>query len=290
MSAKHGIAAAVFIVLMAGPLVNAQAPADFPALMKQPDPAVHPLEQPIYAGAPPVTVPEPAVKQTPVQAACGTDSWIYDQAPYCCGPVGGHGPVGTELYFRSGPSFGIGGGDLADGLRVGWSVMGGGRSLFYSRDGYRAWLVDIALIYTYNSGDPNHLFPGLFPPNDAVTIRQLERTALSVGLGHDWWIKGPGDVGSFWDPNFRYGVDGGARYGSSHVDLNSIVAPGGYERVQKIYAGAYAGLHFDAEIPLGAWTAVAGVRGEWAYSDLHVLPGSNRINELTLMLNLGLRY
>src|SRR5437867_1586447 len=33
----------------------------------------------------------------------GLSSWIkYPRSPGCCGPVGANGPIGSEIYFRSG--------------------------------------------------------------------------------------------------------------------------------------------------------------------------------------------
>jgi hypothetical protein len=97
-------------------------------------------------------------------------------------------------------------------------------------------------------------------------------------------------VGSNFNPNFRYGVFGGGTYGTSHVDLNSPIPPGQYERIQKIYGGYYLGLHFDMECPMGAWTFVTGILAEWTYDNLHVLPGSNAIEGVNLLWNVGLRY
>ena len=359
MSARHGIAGAVFLVLITGPVVQAQVPTDLPYFKppstddksdnpeftapgakptqpgQTPTATWYPQGQEPYGllpgqqappgfmpgqGAPPEFMPGPTGNMpgtprpplfppatttvspgqmpgqqmpgqlTPLQAAYGNDSWLYGDCANCCGPIGSHGPIGTELYARTGPSFIVGGGTLASALRTGWDVEGGGRSLFYSTDGHRAWIIDASLSYTANGGDLSHKFQGLIGPADQVTIHFLNRTAVHLGLGHDWWFCGPGDVGSFFNPNFRFGFDGGGTYGTSHVDLNSPVAPGLYERIQKVYGGAYAGVHFDMEVPLGAWTFVTGVRVGWTDDFLHVLPGNNTIEGINLLWNVGVRY
>ena len=287
MSAKHGYSGAVFLVLLVGPLIRAQGPVELPFLKPQSDTAqsMQPVEPSFGANPPPVD--QPSAVPSPLQTYA-PDSWLAQQEPLCCGPLGKHGPIGSELYVRGGPSLLIGSGDFAKALKTGGQFQAGGRSLFYTPDGYRAWIVDLNVGYTYNDGHATRSF--LFRPNDIVTIRNLHRTAVGLGLGHDWWCFGPGDVGSFWSPNFRYGLDGGARYGTSHLDLNTTALGGGYERIQKIYGESYAGIHLDMEVPQGAWTFVAGMRAEWSYSFLHLLPGTNSLYSINLLLNMGVRY
>jgi len=325
MSAKHGIAGAVFLVLIAGPAVQAQIPTDLPYL-KPSSPANIPVNPTVsgpsslpapldttpsapgnpldpvprfYVGGQAITpvplspedqLPPGAIMGNPIGCPNGA-SGCGPNGASCCGPVGAHGPIGTEFFARTGPSFIAGGGTLASVLRTGWDVEGGGRSLFYSTDGLSAWLIEASLNYIENGGNLNGpTFQGNYGPGDLTTIHWLNRTAVHAGLGKDWWYCGPGDVGSNYNPNFRFGVFGGGTWGTSHVDLNSPIPFGNYERIQKIYGGGYAGIHFDVEVPMGAWTFVTGVRGEWTYDCLHVLPGNNNIQGVNLLWNVGLRY
>jgi hypothetical protein len=292
MSAKHGFAGTVFLVLLAGPLAQAQVPTDLPYL-KPPADVTIPADSAL-PGLPSVLSQQPKQWPPALDTSFTNESWLYEgTGTRACGPVGANGPIGTELYFRTGPSWIVGGTGLAGALRIGYDVVGGGRTLFYTADGTRAWIFDANVSYTANGGTLNQTFPGLYGPGDNVTIRGLNRTALSLGIGHDWWICGPGDVGSYFNPNFRYGADGGAQYGTSHLDLNTTdtaVTTEGYERIQKIYAGAYAGAHFDMEMPMGAWTFVSSIRGEWVYNSLHLLPGNNTIQGFNLLFSVGLRY
>lgn len=344
MSAKHGIAGAVFLVLMTGPMVRAQIPTDLP-FVKPTSPTVgssvsgptplpmppgqgpptadpfipgYPVGQPPATGNPLTTI-NPLGQQPPASPLVEQPGAFFpgqSPSPFtvlpgqelspgegfhpdplakcnganCCGPIGGHGPIGTEFWLATGPSFVIGGGSLSNALRTGWEVEGGGRSLFFATDGLSAWSIDASVSYTANGGNLEHPFQGLLGPGDNVTIHYLNRAALHVGLGKDWWWCGSGDVGSDFNPNFRFGVNAGATYGSSHVDLNSPIAPQQFERIQGVYAGAYIGLHWDMEIPLGGWTFLTGIKAYWTDDFLHVLPGDDNILGINLLWNVGFRY
>jgi hypothetical protein len=102
MNAKHGYAGAVLLVLLAGPLVQAQTPTILPPL-KDPAPSILPLDAPTGTlpptgkplGTPisPTAAPVPTLTSTPagiypteqpsVQAVA-PDSWVYQQGK---GPV-----------------------------------------------------------------------------------------------------------------------------------------------------------------------------------------------------------
>jgi hypothetical protein len=281
MSARHAFAAAILLGLLAGPLSLAQAPK-----LPAPEPIGAPREQ---SSVLPALDPTPG--STALQAYA-PDSWIYQQAPppgaNCCGPIGGHGPIGTEVYVRTGPSFTIARNDFGKSLHTGWEVMGGGKSLFFNPDGDQAWVIDLGLSYTYNDGYPKRDFA---LNNERVTIRNLHRTAVSLGLGHDWFLFGPGFVNPWCESNFRWGIDGGARWGTSHVDLNPESEQDGYRRRHSGYGAAYAAVHFDYEVPMGAWTFLAGLRGEWSYSFMHLLPEqSTKLHDINLLLTIGVRY
>jgi hypothetical protein len=288
MSAKHGLAGALALALLAGNAAKAEPPTDLPFIPPpepiaalQGAPAAPPVEM---LGGPP-DLPPPSCKAQ----AYAPDAFLYKPRADCCGPIGGNGPVGTEIYTRAGPSFNLPTNDFGRSLRTGWEVMGGGKTLFFDPSGTRAWVLDLNLGYIYNNGFNNG---AVFSHNgNAVTIRNLDRTAVGLGVGRDWFLFGPGYTGGSWAPNFRYGVDGGARWGTSHVDLNVEAQPQVYDRVQKIFGATYAGLHLDAEFPVGAATLLFGVRGEWAYNFLHLLPSqSTSLHNINVLLTAGVRY
>ena len=121
----------------------------------------------------------------------------------------------------------------------------------------------------------------------------MDRTAVGLGLGYDWWLLGSGYVGNATGCNLRFGVDGGFRVGTSHLDMNVVnLPPDGYARVQRIYGEYFTALHLNWEVPMGGWVFLTGVRSEFAYSDLHLLPGhqTNGLYGLNLLLTMGVRY
>ncbi|MCE9532701.1 MAG: hypothetical protein K8T89_16515, partial [Planctomycetes bacterium] len=248
MSAKHGLTTAVLLVLLAGPLARAQMPDTLPFTKVELGPEKMP-----QAPTPPTITTTTTTTGAPV-LPYAAESWIYQQQPNgagCCGPIGGHGPIGSEAYIRGGASLVVSGGAFSKSLRTGWEVMGGGRSLFFNPDGNRAFVVDVGVSFTQNDGKPTNTFNF---GNTAVTLRGLNRTAASLGLGMDWFASGPGFVGGNWDTNFRFGFDGGARWGTTHLDMNIVGTTNGYLRKQDVYGAAFAAIHLDVDVPMGAWT------------------------------------
>jgi hypothetical protein len=281
MSEKRIFAGAGLVVLLTAAILRADAPKEFPFLAS-------PTGKNAKA-APVEALPEksPATAAPGVQAYA-PDAWVYQQPPDCCS-TGFSGPIGTELYVRGGASFPIASADFKKALRTGWEIMGGGRSLFFSPDGMRAWIVDLGLSYTINNGHPSRTF--LFNNGETVTIRNLHRTALSLALGHDWFMFGPGAVGNCQGTNWRYGIDAGGRWGTAHLDLNPINDPDGYARTHDVYGAAFLGLHVNCEIPLGAWTFLMGLRGEWSYSFMDLLPNqSTSLHDLNALVTMGVRW
>lgn len=289
MSAKHGFAVAVLLVLLAGPLAQAQMPASSPFVKGQ-IPVAMPADAPIYAQSPSVPPEQPNIQ--PKVGAYAPDAWVYQQQPNAtggCGPMGANGPIGSDVYARVGPSLVLTRTDFGKSLRTGWEIDGGGRSLFFSPEGDKAFIVDLGVTYQYNHGKPGPVF-NLDGAN--FTVRNLYRTAASLGLGFDRYAFGPGFIGGMWDANFSYGFDGGARMGSSHVELNNLATfPPGLRRVQDVYFASFAGLHFDMEVPMGAWTFVSGVRAVWSFTGMDFIPGANtNLSDLGLLLTVGVRY
>src|SRR5262249_3695160 len=92
------------------------------------------LTAPVAPAVPPGT--RVVASAVPPGAACeggclpGPYGWAG--GPDCHGPVGGNGPVGWEVYLRSGVSLPFGGGALTSRLDPGWIIQGGARSLFFN--------------------------------------------------------------------------------------------------------------------------------------------------------------
>ncbi len=280
MNVNHRLAAAALLMLATGAFALGQSPSTLPYIKDPtaPDRQMLPVSGKLIGDA----VIEGDGSGT--CTACGIKSSGAD----CCGPMGAHGPIATEIYGRSGASFIISQTRFSDSLKTGYEVMGGGRSLFFNSSGSRAHVVDLGLSYTTNDGNPNNTFDFSGAP---VTIRNLHRTAVSLALGQDWFLGGAGPVGSGSGCSFRSGFDVGGRYGTSHLDMNIAGIPGGYLRQRDTYAAGFLGVHLDLEVPMGGWTFFSGLRGEYGYSNLNLITGTNTsVHDINVLLNMGVRY
>lgn len=216
----------------------------------------------------------------------GLSSYLIYQQAGCCGHLGGHGPILSELYLRTGPSFPLAGSFLSRSVETGWEIQGGGRSLFVNSNHDAAWVVDLGIGDIYNNGNrPERTFPILGNP---VNVRDLNRLFVSFGLGREWYFLGPVNAASF---NWRFGVDGGGRLGSARVDLNDPSQASGYRRLGDFLSGAYVACYSDVEAPCGCCTFLAGWRAEWDYMATNVIPeqGSD-VRDLNFLLTMGLRF
>lgn len=231
-----------------------------------------------------------------------SDYILYRRSDSCYCPVGGNGPVQTELYLRNGASFPLGRGVFGDALGTGWMIQGGARVLFFDPPERRAWFLDASISNTWNQ-ERNRTttvplsvlvpspIPGFGPVRvnfgeggvPPVTVRDLNRTFVNFGGGWLWNLGGPTEQG---DWQARVGVDGGGRYGSGRartVELES--------RSDVIY-GAYVGAQFDMERNCGCGKFLAGVRAEYSYTWTDVFQAQNQtdFDEINLLVHLGLRY
>lgn len=234
----------------------------------------------------------PAEEGTTSTAPAGPSSWITYVRPCCCGPVGG-GPIRSELYLRSGVSIPLDGGAhsfLGRELGTGWEIQGGGRSLFFNPKADRAWTMDISLANIHNDHErTDAVFPFLGSPFNPVAIRSLNRTFVSLGLGHEWWLLAPESGCWAW----RAGVDFGGRWGSARLDLFDPTQFSDYRRLNRVMTGIYGSLHTDVEIPRGAVTFLAGFRAEWDYTFLDFVdgPGANSdLESINLLVTVGARF
>ncbi|HJZ91716.1 MAG TPA: hypothetical protein VKE40_12650 [Gemmataceae bacterium] len=251
---------------------------------------------PLPPGTPPIAgiVPPPAAPPVSVcpgpgcVAPAGTPplALVPGVQPDCCGPVGSHGPLGQEVYFRVGPSVPLGEGIFVKNLNVGWVAQVGGRAQFFDPPGDSAWVVDAHLHYEYNDagGQDTSIFRGT-----PVTIRSLYRWAVGLGAGRDWYQHSPGFVAGLYDANFRFGWDVGGRWGTGHVEMNPILETDGFRRHHDVFGQAFVGLLATMEVPVGGWSFVCGGRLEADRTFSDFLPGGS-FYDLSFLLEIGVKY
>ena len=55
--------------------------------------------------------------------------------------------------------------------------------------------------------------------------------------------------------------------------------------------GTFIGINLNYEVPMGGWTFLAGLRGEWSYSWMNLIPNvSNNLHDLNFWLTSGVRF
>jgi hypothetical protein len=239
----------------------------------------------------------PAAAPAPLQTL--SDWIIYPRGPGCCGPVGGDGPIGTQLYLRSGVSIPTGDGMFERTLHAGWDIEGGVRALFFNPAQDAAWTVDLGITNIFQNGDKRTKFNLInFPVTTTqggtptientfpVSVRSLNRTFVDLAAGREWYLLGGADC-SCQGPNVRAGFDFGGRYGSEKINFEET-----HHRTDTI-GGVFVALHADVECPCcGACILLAGGRVEWDYTwnDIFGEPTRSDIEDLNLMFNFGVRY
>lgn len=296
MSAKQVLPLALIGVFLGQVSATAQvvdplasAPAIGPATTGGPIP---PPNQ--YYSPPPPVIPDESL--TPIPGGCLPQGSVV--SPWggcdngCCGPIGGHGPIGHELYGRAGLNVPIGGGFLDDRVQLGWTFGGGGRTLLFNVDRDAAWTWDMGLFYTYNNGRADNTGFDLF--GETVSVRALHRTHVRMTFGREWWLLQPAQMGVLGGGNWRLGGDFGGFLGSSHVDLNVLNDPNdpnGYRRRHDVIGGSIVGLHLIGERHFDGWNMMFGVRAEWLYNRLDLLPGSDGdFHDVNFLLTGGIRF
>lgn len=254
---------------------------------------------PIYPAPAPLAPRSPVNRPDDnlVPATGGLSDWITYRRDCCEGPVGRYTPLYTEFYLQSGPSFPVGGMTLSRELKAGWSITGGLRALFFNEAHTRAWVVDGHIINTNESaGRQNTQFPVTFfekgVRSDLVvfegaagrktfSLQNSNRTLVGLGLGREWYLRQPADAeGCKW----RFGVDGGGRWGSHRVNFSE------FGHLVDVAGAIYAAGHTDVEFAWGASVVHAGVRFEWAYTWSDVLQRTSDVQDLSLLMTVGIRY
>ncbi len=231
--------------------------------------------------------------------------WFSD-GPGCCGPMGRNGRVGYDLDVYTGPTWSFGNGRFARELQAGWMVGGDGASLLFNPQHDAAWVIDLGWSYQYNRGSPKS-FQTLIvrqPPITvgtttiaqpdspmSVAIHALDRTNFNFALGRDWWLWGPGSTGMANGWNLRIGGLVGGRWGTAHVDLIPEDESMGYRRRQGVTHGIFISPRADLEVPMGTWILFAGLRFEWSYDWMNLVPPLNgNLNSFNLLMTGGIRF
>ena len=236
--------------------------------------------------------PSTAADTAPDDSAPATlSSWITYSEHDCCGPTGGCGPIGIELYVRTGPALMVAGGWLGDSLNPGWLVQAGGRSLFFNAGQSAAWTADLGLCHIYNNGNrPDLSILNANIPRTSFTVRTLERTYATLAVGRERWLGGPAsDCG----PRLRVGWDFGGRFGAARLDTNTLSNLGvpGYHRFGSEAGAVFGGVQSVLEIPRGCCIWHAGIRAEIddSWTDFDGLENKS-IWDMNFLLSLGVRY
>jgi hypothetical protein len=242
---------------------------------------------------PPQAPETPSPQGQPAQLTLS--SWmLYPRGDGCCGPLCG-GPIGGEVFLQSGISFPVGGGVFGQTLHTGWDIEGGVRSLFFDTGCEAATAVTLSLSNVHNNSTSQDTFPyqinnlaatvnGVTPKvTIPVTVAGLNRTYVNLSLGREWWLWGPADADC---TNFRFGVDGGGRYGTEKLELGQL------PHVKDVIGGLFAAVHADFEWACGGCVWQAGVRGEYSYTWSDILKTGNNTDtqEINLLFRAGVRY
>ena len=259
-----------------------------------------------YSGAQPIFPPPTPIvpdatteaqKEPEIPAGGGLSDWVLYRRKCCEGGHGVYTPLYTELYLNAGPSVPVGGMTLSRELRTGWSITGGARALFFNEPQTRAWTVDLHVINTNESaGKQDTAFPLLFfhngqrsdqftfEGNTGITNFKLQnsnRTLVGLGVGREWYLwQSALSEGRHW----RIGADAGGRYGSQTLALST------FGHLTDVIGSMYAAVHTDVEIPCRCCQFHAGVRFEWAYTWSDILQRTSDVQDISLLLTVGIRF
>lgn len=309
MNAKTLLRAILLGAWLSGTLVHAQEP-QLPQFQGRGPASAYPTADPAVPGKPPgepgPNRPAPTDPGNPPGYACsgvcptntGLSDWIlYRRDNGClCAPGPGKALM-IEIYTRSGISVPVGGGLLNQELHPGWRIEGGGRSLWFDPSFTSAWVVDAGIVNTINGASGSQQVPlSILVPDDqgkvnrinfgqggvpGVTISSLNRTMVGLGIGREWYPITPANLqGNHW----RIGADFGGRYGTEKMDFHEI------RHRTRVLENMYVAAHTDYEWSCGNCIWYAGFRFEWDYTWSTILQTQHDLQDLNMLLTLGVRY
>src|SRR5262249_2972658 len=157
---------------------------------------------------------------------------------------------------------------------AGWNVGGGARVLFFNAPEDAAWTIDLGINninqnatgrdrsfpFQVNAPNPNAGVPGqplTIPQAGNVTLARLNPTYVNASIGREWYVWGNRNTDG---PTWRWGVDGGGRYGTARIEFNEI------QHRSDVIGGLFFAAHTDLEIPCGGCIWQVGVRAEYSYT------------------------
>jgi len=209
--------------------------------------------------------------------------------------MGCNGPIGYELFLRTGVSLPASGPIFGHTLETGWDIEGGVRSLFFNPAMDRDWSIDLSINNILNRGQRSDItFPyNILQTNQTgalstltipASIRELNRTDVNVGLGLDWYLVGTACACDA--PRWRVGLDAGGRLGTAKVEFFQTT------HHTDTIGGVYVGLHTDLELPRGCCTFLVGFRVEWDYTWMDILQIQNDsdLMDVNFLATFGVRY
>ncbi len=225
----------------------------------------------------------------------GPSSWIsYVRPPGCCGPMGCKGgPIGTEIYFRTGIADPISGNFFGRNLRPGWKVDGGGRSIFFDADRTTAWTVDMGLsnvAYATNNltnavflSDVKSKIAGEVIALEGVVVKHVNQTTANLAVGREWYMWGAADGNAPPGNSWRMGVDVGGRYGTMKAEINKLfIDRANLPHLTDVIGGTFVAFHSDLIVPFGPGCWIFGFRAEWGYMWSDILQKQNQSDIMSL--------
>src|SRR5262249_30233321 len=120
--------------------------------------------------------PAPLAVEAPPPAPTAAASWANGIGAL---PVGQDGPIGSGLYWFTGPSLPVGT-FLADNLHAGWMAEVGARTLLFNPSNTAAWTARAGVTFQYNRGDGSAPAINFF--THPVVVRDYFRWAATYGL------------------------------------------------------------------------------------------------------------
>ena len=259
---------------------------------------------------------EPTVSVYPYQATSPSKRYAeLDPAcmPYCY--AYNHLAVPFELTLRTGPSFIVGGNRFDHVLHTGVATEITARGFCYNADHSAAWTLTMGLADTYNTADESvttmrreddvQATVGRALATQVVSeygIEYLNRQYVLLEAGREWYWFGSDPCG----PRLALGIDAGGRVGHAHAQItlvNRTFTPAPTadnlpsllsdlpefhvtDTIEGIFAGVHAGMFYNR----WGYDIFLGVRGEISRDWIKIVDNDNKIDQLNVLVELGVRF